>query len=155
MTWPHLRRAKPADIPALLDIEYTAFSGDVISPRSWRDMIGSDIASVIVAEDGHQVFGDYVTLFNARTAVARLYSIAVAEDWRQRGIAKLMMQDAIVRSIARGATRLCLETRADNAKAHKLFEGLGFVALDRVPGHYEDGAEAVRYERRLLGDAAP
>jgi ribosomal protein S18 acetylase RimI-like enzyme len=138
-----------------LEIEYAAFSGDMISPRSWRELMGSDAASVIVAEDARHVFGDYVTLFNARTTIARLYSIAVAEDWRQRGMAKLMTQDAIVRSIARGATRLRLETRADNAKAQRLFEGLGFIAFDRVHGHYEDGTEAVRYERRLVGEATP
>jgi hypothetical protein len=44
----------------LLDIEYAAFSGDMISPRSWRDLIGSDAVSVIVAEDTRHVLGDYV-----------------------------------------------------------------------------------------------
>ncbi|MDR3475751.1 MAG: N-acetyltransferase [Devosia sp.] len=150
MTWPVFRKALLADIPDLLNIETESFPGDVISQRSWRGLIGSPAANVVVVEDLRDLFGDYVLLFGARTSIARLYSIAVAPDWRGRGIARLMAQDAIVRAVAHGATRLRLETRADNAKAQRLFESVGFTPFKRVPGYYEDGAEAIRYERPLV-----
>jgi hypothetical protein len=77
-SWPILRQALFGDIPELLDLEKACFPGDIISDRSWRGLIASPAAKVAVAENLHGLFGDYVVLFNARTSVARLYSIAVA-----------------------------------------------------------------------------
>lgn len=150
MTWPILRQAMLADIPELVAMENEASPDDVISKRSWRGLIGS-AAAVIVAEDFRELLGDYVLLLNRRTEIARLYSISVAQEYRHRGIAKLLTQDAIVRSLARGATHLRLTIRADDLKAQSLFTGLGFIPFKREPNNYQDGAEAIRLERRLIG----
>ena len=113
------------------------------------DLVASPSANVVLGEALGELCGNYVLLFSARTSVARLYSIAVGKKWRRRGVARLMLEDAIVRAICRGATRLRLETRADNHRAQALFESLGFESFDQTPDYYEDGGLALRYERSL------
>jgi ribosomal-protein-alanine N-acetyltransferase len=147
--WPILRLALLADIPELLSIESTSFAGDIISEDSWRGLIGSAAASVVVAEDPRGLVGDYVLLFNRKSSAARLYTIAVAPEWRGRGVARLMSQDAIVRSIGRGATYLRLETPAENRQAQRLFDNLGFRPFKRVPNLNRETVAAVRYELKL------
>lgn len=149
MTWPSLRIATPADISALAELEQNVFDSDRISRRSWRKLVASSSAKVVLGEALGELCGSYVLLFSTRTSVARLYSIAVGRKWRRRGVARLMLEDAIVRAICRGATRLRLETRADNHRAQALFESLGFESFDRTPDYYEDGEQALRYERYL------
>ena len=74
MTWPSLRIAIPADIPALLDLEQNVFDGDKISRRSWQRLVASRSSNVVVGEALDELCGAYVMLFSVRTSVARLYS---------------------------------------------------------------------------------
>ena len=48
-----------------------------------------------------------------------------------------------------GRLRITLEARYDNAAAIALYEKLGFRHFGRYPGYYADGAEALRYEKKL------
>ena len=43
-----------------------------------------------------------------------------------------------------------LEVRADNARAITLYDERGYVKFATIPDYYEDGASALRYEKRLL-----
>lgn len=153
---PHLRirSATTADLDALVELEFSAFSGDRISQRSWRDLLTSHAATVIVAEQAGVVIGSAVLLANARTSVVRLYSLAVAAEARRQGIAGRLLEEALHRSRQTGASLFRLETRLDNLGAQRLFERAGFVPFERVDGYYEDGAQAIRYQRALASIAA-
>jgi ribosomal-protein-alanine N-acetyltransferase len=151
---PLIHRANASHLSALVELEFSCFRYDRISQRSWRDLLNSPAAIVMVAEDRDTIIGSYVLLLNARTSVARLYSLAVAPEARQRKVAQMLIEDAIDKAPARGASILRLETRFDNEAAQKLFEKTGFRTLGRVPNYYEDGAEAIRYERPLPAEPA-
>jgi hypothetical protein len=90
----------------------------------------------------------------ARTSVARLYSIAVAPHSRGRGVSTALLQDATRRMRDAGAAVLRLETRADNIAAQRVFASNGFVARGRKPAYYEDGEDALLYQKSLW-DLAP
>lgn len=144
-------RASRADLTALSELELAAFAGDRISPRSWRRLIVSRSARVTVAR-GHAeggVLGASVVLQRARSSVARLYSIAVAPAARGRGLAGRLLGEAIQHTRESGAAVLQLETRADNHAAQHLFLRHGFNPLDRKTAYYEDGADALRYQKSL------
>jgi len=149
MTSLRLRKAVRDDLPALIDIENAAFATDRISRRSWLRLLASRSAAVTVAVDGPAVIGCSVVLRNARTRIARLYSIAVAGQARCRGIARLLIEEAAATAPRSGACVIRLETRIDNLPAHKLFERSGFRPFAHVAGYYRDGAEAIRYQRPL------
>lgn len=159
MTVPYLREASPADLPALIELENTAFAGDRIGLRDWRNLLTSPSALVTVSDDAAGLTGCAVVLTNRRTTVARLYSLAVAPRARRQGIAQALIREAMACSAGKGAQLLRLETRSDNLAAQRLFARLGFRPFRRVPAYYEDGAEAIRFQclidRDCLGQSAP
>ncbi len=88
--------------------------------------------------------------FHRSSDIARLYSIAVSDHGRGRGIAKALL--AAIEHAARmhACARLRLEVRQDNAAAIALYERSGYSRFAARPGYYEDGADAWRYEKRLV-----
>jgi len=95
------------------------------------------------------LLGAAVVLRRAKSSVARLYSIAVAHSAKGQGLSDRLLQEAVQRSRDGGAAVLRLETRVDNRAAQRLFARHGFTALDRRPGYYEDGADALRFQKSL------
>lgn len=142
--------ASPEDWRALTELEEASFPGDRISPRSWRSFLASQSAVVTVAREGSPgIAGAAVVLQRARTSVARLYSIAIAHGARGRGLSSALLEDAMQRMRHAGAAVLRLETRVDNLAAQHLFAKCGFVQRGRKAAYYEDGADALLYEKSL------
>ena len=67
---------------------------------------------------------------------AEILSIGVAPEWQRRGIARHMVE-GLVRAARRAEVkRLFLEVAADNAKAIRLYKGLGFVPVGHRKAYY-------------------
>jgi ribosomal protein S18 acetylase RimI-like enzyme len=142
--------ARPADWQALVALEEASFAGDRICARSWRGLLASASATVTVARSPHDaIAGAAVLLRRANTSVARLYSISTAPGARGRGVSAALLGDAIARMRDAGAAVLRLETRVDNVIAQSLFERHGFVRCGRKAVYYEDGQDALLYEKSL------
>lgn len=149
---PHayrIRSATIADLPALVALERRAFTTDHLSPRQYRRHIDNPSALVLAAVDATGLLGKAVVFFRKGSDIARLYSIAVDDAARGRGIAS-----ALLRAVERGARthscgRLRLEVRQDNPGAIRLYEKLGYRRFGSIAGFYEDGADAWRYEKSL------
>jgi len=89
-------------------------------------------------------------LFFRRSAkAARLYSIAIAHAARGQGLGAALLQAAEHEVRRRGCAAIKLEVRTDNASAIALYEKHGFRRVTCVPGFYENGMDAWRYEKPL------
>ena len=147
--------ASAQDWHALSELERASFPGDRISPRSWRAFLASRSAVVTVARSAEPgtgpstIIGAAVVLQRARTSVARLYSIAIAGNARGRGISAALLEDVTQRMRDAGAAVLRLETRLDNVAAQRLFARCGFVQRGRKASYYEDGEDALLYQKSL------
>jgi ribosomal-protein-alanine acetyltransferase len=148
-TRTRVRRARRGDHAALLALERRSFRGDRLSPRQLRRHLDNRRAWLAVAERNGAVLGDALLLFRAGSAIARLYSIAVAPEARGAGVGARLLRAAEAAARARGCRRLRLEVRADNAAAIALYEARGYRRFGRRPGYYDDGADAWRYQREL------
>ncbi|WCM86713.1 GNAT family N-acetyltransferase/peptidase C39 family protein [Acidovorax sp. NCPPB 3576] len=147
----------PADARALEAIERASFLGDRISLPSWRRLLRSRSARVMVARPaagaapgGGTLLGACVVLRRRGTSVARLYSIAVVPQARHGGIASAFLAEALDCARRWGCALLRLESRAENVAAHRLFQRFGFVAVGRAPAYYADGADAIRFEKDVF-----
>lgn len=140
-----LRDARPDDLAALLALE-ARFPGDRLSKRQFRHHLVSASSQLRIVDDGT---GYALVLFRAGSDIARLYSIAVDPAVRGRGLGAALLADAEAGAAARGATRLRLEVREDNAAAIALYRGRGYAVFGRYAGYYADGADALRFEKRL------
>ncbi len=143
-----IRPADPDAAAALNALELASFGQDRIAPRSWRRLLRRPSALVLVAE-AQELAGAVVLLFRRRTAIARVYSLAVAAAWRGSGLGAALLAQAGDAAARRGCTRLRLETRLDNRAAQALFRRQGFAVTGRTENYYQDGMAALRLERRL------
>lgn len=144
-----LRRAVPADLDSLVALEASSFDHDRVSRAQLRRHIASASAEVLVAEEHGQVHGGALLFFRRGANKARLYSIAVAHAARGHGLGAALLNAAERDARDRGCTAMQLEVRTDNAAAIALYEKHGYRRRQRVPGFYENGMDAWRYEKQL------
>ena len=149
-----VRRAEPGDVDALIKLEHRVFATDRLSRRSLRRLLDSPSAAVLVAVENAQLAGIAIVLFRARSAVARLYSIAVAPHVGGRGVAAMLLDAAEEAALARGCRIMRLEVHRANHAAISRYRKSGYREFGRYRTYYEDGADALRFEKRLRGDAA-
>lgn len=142
-----IRTARASDVDDLAAIENAVFAGDRISRNSFRRLISSDTAAMLLLQEAQALAGYCAILFRTGSRKARLYSIAAAPG--VSGIGRRLLEAAETETIARGRDRLGLEVRADNARAISLYERSGYVRIGEVAGYYADGATALRYEKHL------
>ena len=144
-----IRTARVDDLDALHTLERAAFTTDHLSRRQYRQHLRSASATVLAAADAGGLLGKAVVFYRAGSDIARLYSIAVAERARGRGVAKALLAAVEAAARRRHCARLRLEVRTDNAAAIALYERLGFHRFGEKRSFYEDGADAWRYEKQL------
>lgn len=150
-----LRRAASGDLPALVELENTSFQVDRMSARQWRHHLESPAAEVWVAARARRLVGAVVMFFHRRHRIARLYSIAVAADERGRGVGELLLDAAEQAARRRDSRALRLEVRLDNRVAQHLYERHGYRCFATRSGYYEDGGDALRYEKNLKSPSCP
>jgi ribosomal protein S18 acetylase RimI-like enzyme len=144
-----LRRAQSADLDALDALEHRVFATDRLSRRSLRHFLHSPTAAVIVAEHDGELAGTAIVLFRPCSAVARLYSIAVAPHKGGRGVAPMLLAAAEAEAIERGCGAIRLEVHETNAAAISRYRKSGYKEFGRHARYYEDGGDALRFEKAL------
>jgi ribosomal protein S18 acetylase RimI-like enzyme len=150
-----LRAAARADLDALIALEQLVFATDRLSRRSLRRLLQSASAAVIVAEHGHgALVGNAILLFRPRSALARLYSIAVAPSMSGRGIGIGLLQAAEDAARGRGCTAIRLEVHEANQVALARYRKSGYREFGRHERYYQDGGDALRFEKRLVEEDA-
>ena len=154
-----IRAADAADIDRLFEIEVRVFTADRISKRSFRRLVATSTAIVIVAElpgeGGRATIVGYAALLLRRgTGLARLYSIAVTPDFGGRGIGSAILSAAESSAFDRDRIALRLEVREDNEGAIALYRARGYRPIGRYLDYYADHMPALRFEKTLRGDHA-
>jgi ribosomal-protein-alanine N-acetyltransferase len=143
-----IRAANLADLGALIDLENRSFSSDRISPLSFRRLVASRSASVLVAAAGALVAGYAVVLRRSGSRIARLYSLAVDPEFH--GLGRELLAAAERSAAAAGCRAMRLEVRGDNLRAVDLYRRADYRQFGEKPGYYADGAAALRFEKPLF-----
>ncbi|MGD0719496.1 MAG: GNAT family N-acetyltransferase [Roseiarcus sp.] len=144
-----IRPARPADLDAILALEFAVFSADRLSRRSLRGFIASPHRPVLVAVADRALAGYALVALRRGSRAARLYSIAVDRRIGRRGVGRALMAACERYVRAQGRDCLRLEVRADNEAAIALYRSLGFREFGHYDDYYADGARALRFEKRL------
>lgn len=149
----HIRRMQPTDVAAVLEIEYASYSTPW-SEATFRGLLRRGDADLFVAEATDEIVG--YAVFWVVVDDGELGNIAVAEQWRGRGIATSLIQTVFDRARQRGVARVYLEVRISNATARRLYARLGFREVGRRPAYYYSPVEdALVLCRVLEPDAEP
>jgi len=126
-----------ADIEAVLAIEQKSFSmpwTDAMFRSELQNERTSHMLVARVAPDDCSLVG----YLGYRIVLDEMHVIliAVAPAWRQRGIARQMMHQAMDQARAAGCTRATLEVRVSNIPAQQLYYSLRFAPVGTRPKYY-------------------
>lgn len=142
-----VRRANRSDLEHLVALENRCFRTDKISRRSFRQFLESDLNQVLVI--GETPVAYLVLLFRRGTSMARIYSLAVDELHRGQGLARTLLQAAEEVALQQRILFLRLEVATTNHGAISLYQAMGYHAIKRLEGYYQDGGDGLRLEKRL------
>jgi ribosomal protein S18 acetylase RimI-like enzyme len=150
-----IRPAVLEDLEALLDLENRCFEYDRLSRRSFRHFLASETADCLVAEQEGRLQGYALVLFHRRTALARLYSMAVAPTERNRGLGRALLKAAEAAALDAGTAVMRLEVNPGNAAAVALYRSAGYVDFGVYRAYYEDDSDALRMAHALVPRLQP
>ena len=150
-----IRLARVEDLDRLLALENRCFELDRLSRRSFRHFLSSDTASCMVAERAGELLGYALVLFHGRTALARLYSMAVAPEHRGQGLGRVLLEAAETAALDSGAAVMRLEVHPQNFAAIALYRRAGYLEFGVYRGFYEDDSDALRMQHVLVPRLQP
>jgi ribosomal-protein-alanine N-acetyltransferase len=114
---------------------------DPWSPFTVRQVLGMPGAfGLLAVPEGYSVTEtDLAGFVLVRLAAGgcEVLSLAVGEAWRGRGVGRALLDAAIDRARATGATVVFLEVAEDNPAAQRLYRKLGFSAVGRRDDYYK------------------
>ena len=144
----NIRQAVIDDLDFLTRLENSSFSQ---SRRSNRKAIRHSIESphqgvYIIGHDDEDV-GSMI-LFMHKSHI-RIYSIAVAEAYRNSGAGSALIQFAVDLASKSGASKITLEADIRNDRLIRWYEMFGFEAAQVIVDYYAPNEDAIKMELRL------
>lgn len=144
-----IRPAVASDLPAVRAVDTEAFGTEAWSADAWQaEWDGVPVLRhlAVVAENDRVVgYGIVATIAD----VADLHRVAVAADWRRRGLGAALVESLIAEARRHGCVRMLLEVEASNEAALALYGRLGFVEISRRHAYYGVGRDALVLELGL------
>uniref|UniRef100_UPI004056BC8C ribosomal protein S18-alanine N-acetyltransferase n=1 Tax=Acetatifactor sp. TaxID=1872090 RepID=UPI004056BC8C len=133
-----IRKLCEKDIEPISRIEAESFSMPW-SPQDFADLLSRSYCIYLVAEADGEVVGScgMTNICNE----GNIDNVVVAEAFRGRGIAQMLLRELITLGEAEGVEAFTLEVRVSNAPAIHVYEKLGFVSEGIRPGFYEKPVE--------------
>lgn len=154
-----VRRGVTADLEGLAGLDVACFPpGEQWSAPSWHAELEGDDRAVWVAVRAQRpdtgvcaIYDELVAAacFRLGGADAELFRVMTAPGLRGLGLATMLVTAGLAWARERGADRVLLEVRHDNATARSLYADLGFTDLYLRTNYYAYGQDAVVMSRPL------
>lgn len=142
-----VRELREGDTEELARIEAEAFSMPW-TKKDFENLLSHPYCFYLVALADGKVAGccGYTDSFKEAT----IDNVVVAEQFRNRGIARKMLEELIRRGEEAGVEAFTLEVRVSNAAAIHVYEKFGFQSEGIRPGFYEKPREdaSIMWRRR-------
>jgi ribosomal-protein-alanine N-acetyltransferase len=149
---PLLRPAVEGDLTEITTIERASFA-DPWTEESFRRLLDSKPAIFLVAKtDPNAPVAGYVVAFSVGED-GEILNVAVASEFRGRGLAGQMLDAALIELAGRGVRTAFLEVRESNEAARGLYRSRNFAEIGRRRGYYRRPLEDALVLRRLLDHA--
>ena len=134
----HFRQMTPEDAAGVELVEKASFAVPWSRQAFWQEAASERAYYLLVLEDEKIIgyAGTWIILDEAQ-----ITNVAIAPEYRGRGIGSQLMKELICQVKARGATAMTLEVRPSNAPAIALYTSFGFRDTGRRPGYYQDNGE--------------
>jgi ribosomal-protein-alanine N-acetyltransferase len=144
----NFRRAKLEDLDEIMRIEELCFRpSERFSRETYRSLLLRRDIAFVVAEIDDRIVGFVAA--EARGLKGYVYTINVHPEHQGKGIGKALMKE--IETIMRnaGAKIMELEVRADNKRAIKMYESLGYTTVFFLPSYYGPGKNGYLMRKRI------
>ncbi|MDH5516572.1 MAG: GNAT family N-acetyltransferase/peptidase C39 family protein [Gammaproteobacteria bacterium] len=138
------------DLDDLDRIEKRCFKIDRMSRRNLKHMIQKGNCDFILARQDNNTLAYILVLYHRGTHLARVYSLAVLPETRGQGLGELLLQQAENLAASRDCIYMRLEVHPNNTSAIRLYQRNHYVPFGLLKDYYEDHADALRYQKRIL-----
>jgi [ribosomal protein S18]-alanine N-acetyltransferase len=168
-----LRPMVPADLVDVLALEHELFPDDPWTPEMFAEEVGypaesrlyllaevdagdggvadNDILSGRGAAGGTVMAGYAGLMFIPGGTQADVLTIAVRQAYWGKGIGSALLSALLSAARDRGCAEVFLEVRADNPRAHGLYQRRGFEDIGVRRGYYQpSGVDAIVMRKDLL-----
>ena len=146
-----VRRMDVPDLTRVMEIEQQSYSMPW-TESTFRGLLRRADADLLVAQTVDGELAGYAVAW-AVLDQGELGNIAVAPEWRQRGIAHRLLDAMIRRAQERKVKELFLEVRVSNSTARQLYLSYGFRDVGRRRDYYLEPVEdALVMRKDLDGD---
>jgi ribosomal protein S18 acetylase RimI-like enzyme len=144
-----IHEAKIGDGRALRSLEEECFDYDQMSQRVIRNHIRSGTSIFLVGKQGQKIVGYALLFLRKNSRIARLYSLAIAEEFRGKGLAKRLLLKCESKVLGQNKSTLRLEVKENHKAAIQLYTKLGYNEIRRLPHYYQDRTNAIQMEKQL------
>ncbi len=139
--------AQAADLEQLSALEEQCFPANItISRRQFKYLLSQPTTDIWVCRDEEAVVADLV-VFRRQTSrglLGRLYSLAVAPEYRRAGYARTLMNFGLAELRRAGAYAAVLEVNPNNYPALRLHVRMGFAPVRALPDYYGPGQNGLK-----------
>ena len=144
-----LRPVAESDLEEIVRIERSCFA-DPWTEDSFRRLLSVEPAIFLVAvvPPDSAIVG-YVIAFSIQED-GEVLNVAVAPDFRGKGLAGQMLDAALIEMSARGVRAAFLEVRESNRAARALYGSRQFIEIGRRRDYYRRPVEDALVMRRVL-----
>ena len=141
-----IRRMRPDDLEEVMVIERAAFKHPW-SPELFRRELEHDWSTILVsvepltsAPKGTERIVAFLIYWLVHDEV-HILNVAVAPEYRRKGIARMLMAETERRAVQAGAALMTLEVRRSNQAALDLYREFDYRAVGVRPNYYVDEGE--------------
>jgi [ribosomal protein S18]-alanine N-acetyltransferase len=136
----NLRPMRVADLPAVMVIENQVFPAPWPADAYVDELTRNELSRCYALETGA---GDLIGYgcFWLLVDEAHISTLAVAHDWRRRGLGELLVIHLIEEAIRMDAAVITLEVRVSNHSAQSLYAKYGLTVVGRRKRYYADNRE--------------
>lgn len=139
----HFFAATKADIDQILAIEEHAFERPWSRTSFLEELSRQDAFHYVVKSHSSCDHGQLIAyiFFRLIADEIHLLKIAVAPNWRRRGVAFEILEKCFLLASGKGAAVAFLEVRTSNISAISLYQKLGFQTVGKRPNYYSGARE--------------
>lgn len=137
-----LRKMELSDIGDVLNLQANLAFLDWSLEQYKKELQADSTISFIIQKQERVIA---FALFHLLADESELLAIAVAEEFQQTGLGKILFNAGKNELQNRGAEKLFLEVRESNEKAKKFYQNLGAVFIGTRTKYYKNGESAILY----------
>jgi len=144
-----LRNAILTDSHKICKLETNNFNTDAFSLRQIRYLITKAKSFFVIGEVDNNIVASMVLLNRKNVENLRVYTIVVDEKFRGQGIARKLLDYAVVMAIKLNKKSLSLEVRINNTNAIVFYEKYGLKKTTVLKSYYKDETDAWQMKMTL------